>query len=76
MQPRRVRHHHLRESSVTRRNRTWSPRRRRRRAEEVRALAEQMAIEQHKKMMLKIADDYDNLAVGAAIRSIDETKGS
>ena len=48
----------------------------RRRAEESRALAEQMTSEQHKKMMLKIADDYDDLAVRAAIRSIDETKGS
>jgi hypothetical protein len=48
----------------------------RRRAEEARALAEQMASEQHRKMMLKIADDYDDLAVRAATRSIDETKGS
>jgi len=35
-----------------------------------------MSTEQTKKMMLKIADDYDDLAVRAAIRSIDETKGS
>ena len=40
----------------------------RRRAEEARALAEQMASEQHKKMMLKIADDYDKLATRAAAR--------
>jgi hypothetical protein len=48
----------------------------RQRAEEVRVLAEQMNTERTKKMMLKIADDYDQLAVRAAIRSIDETKGS
>ena len=47
-----------------------------RRAEEARAHAKQMSNEQHKKMMLKIAADYDDLAVRAAIRSGDETKGS
>ena len=47
-----------------------------RRAEEARAHAKQMSNEQHKKMMLKIADDYDELAVGAAIRTIDEMKGN
>jgi hypothetical protein len=46
------------------------------RAEEARVLAEQMRDETTKKLMLRIADDYDDLAVGAAIRSIDETKGS
>jgi len=46
------------------------------RAEEVRVLAEQMYTERTKKMMLKIADDYDELAVGAAIRTIDEMKGN
>jgi len=45
------------------------------RAEEVRVLAEQMNTERTKKMMLKIADDYDQLAVRAAMRSIDETMG-
>jgi len=45
-----------------------------RRAEEVRVLAEQMNTERTRKMMLKIADDYDDLAVRAAVRS--ETKGS
>ena len=44
------------------------------RAEEVRVLAEQMNIERTRKLMLKIADDYDDLAVRAAIRS--EMKGS
>jgi hypothetical protein len=42
------------------------------RADEVRVLAEQMNTERTKKMMLKIADEYDELAVRAAIRS--ETK--
>ena len=44
------------------------------RAKEARVLAEQMSSEEHKKAMLKIADDYDELAVRAAKRS--ETKGS
>jgi hypothetical protein len=39
-----------------------------RRAEEVRLLAEQMNTERTKKEMLKIADDYDELAVRAAVR--------
>ena len=46
------------------------------RAEEARAMAEQMCSELSKKMMLKVADDYDGLAVKAAIRSMDETTGS
>ena len=41
----------------------------RRRAEEARVLAEQVTNETAKKMMLKIADDYDKLAVRAAIRA-------
>jgi hypothetical protein len=44
------------------------------RAEEVRVLAEQMNTERTRKLMLRIADDYDDLAVRAAIRS--EMKGS
>jgi hypothetical protein len=48
----------------------------RRRAEESRALAEQMSDETSKKMMLKIADDYEKLAARAAARLIGETKGS
>jgi hypothetical protein len=36
------------------------------RAEEVRVLAEQMNTERTRKLMLKIADDYDELAVSAA----------
>jgi hypothetical protein len=47
-----------------------------RRAEEARVLAKQMSNELHKKTMLKIADDYDGLAVKAAIRFMDETKES
>ena len=46
----------------------------RQRAEEVRVLAEQMNTERTRKLMLKIADDYDDLAVRAAIHS--KTKGS
>jgi hypothetical protein len=46
------------------------------RAEEARVLAERMSNQRTKKMMLKVADDYDQLAVRAAIRSIGETKGS
>ena len=46
------------------------------RAGEARAMAKQMSSELSKKMMLKVADDYDGFAVKAAARSIDETKGS
>jgi hypothetical protein len=45
-----------------------------RRADEARAMAKQMSSELSKKMMFKVADDYDGFAVKAAIRS--ETKGS
>jgi len=45
-----------------------------RRAERARASAQQMSSEQSKKMMLKIADACEFLAVKAAIRS--ETRGS
>ena len=41
------------------------------RAEEARVLAEQMSNELHKEMMLKVADNYDQLAVKAAVRFID-----
>ena len=47
-----------------------------RRAEEARVLADQISGERNKERMLKVADDYDELAVRAAIRSIGETKGS
>jgi hypothetical protein len=46
----------------------------RQRAEESRALAERMSDETSKKMMLRIADDYEKLAARAAARLIDETK--
>jgi hypothetical protein len=46
------------------------------RAEEARVLAEQMSDELHKEMMLKVADNYDQLAVKAALRSIDKRKRS
>jgi hypothetical protein len=39
-------------------------------------LAEQMSNELHKEMMLKVADNYDQLAVKAAVRFIDERKRS
>jgi len=48
----------------------------RRRAEGSHVLAEQMISEHNKKIMLKLADDYDEFVVRAAKRSIDETKGS
>ena len=44
------------------------------RAEEARAMAKRMNSELSKKMMLKVADDYDGLADKAAVRY--ETKGS
>ena len=47
-----------------------------RRAEEARVLAEQTSGERNKERMLKVADDYDELAVRAAIRSIGEAKRS
>ena len=40
----------------------------RQRAEESRVLAEQMSDETSRQMMLRIADDYDKLAVRAAMR--------
>jgi hypothetical protein len=58
----------------------------RQRAEETRAQAKQMSSERSKKMMLKLADDYEDLAASALLhilqkldassRVIDETKGS
>jgi hypothetical protein len=53
------------------------PKRWRRRAQNARVLAERMNDETSKKLMLRIADDYDEIAVRAAtIRATDETKGS
>jgi hypothetical protein len=46
------------------------------RAGEARAMAKQMSGELSKKMMLKVADDYDGLAVKAAVRFINERKRS
>jgi len=46
------------------------------RAEKARVLADQMSNELHKEMMLKVADNYDQLAVKAAVRSINERKRS
>jgi len=46
-----------------------------RRAEESRVMAEQMNDETAKKIMLRIADDYDKLAVGAAARLFGWTVG-
>jgi len=48
----------------------------RQRAQESRVLAEQMSDETSKKMMLKIADDYEKLAARAVARLIGETKRS
>ena len=48
----------------------------RQRAEESRVLAEQMSDETSKKMMLKIADDYEKLAARAVARLTGETKRS
>jgi hypothetical protein len=46
------------------------------RAEEARAMAKQMSSELSKKMMLKVADDYDGLAVKAAARSMTRRRGA
>jgi hypothetical protein len=45
-------------------------------AEEARVVAEQMSDETAKRMMLRIADDYEMLAVRASVRIIGETRGS
>ena len=46
------------------------------RAEVSRILAEQISDETSKKMMLKIADDYEKLAARASARLVGETKAS
>jgi hypothetical protein len=46
------------------------------RAEESRILAELISDETSKKMMLKIADDYEKLAARASARLVGETKAS
>jgi hypothetical protein len=46
----------------------------RQRAKEARAIAEQLTDETAKATMLTIADDYENLAIEAATRVIDESK--
>jgi hypothetical protein len=48
----------------------------RQRAEESRVLSEQMSDETARKMMLRIADDYEILAARAAARVGGETKRS
>ena len=44
------------------------------RAEEARALAEQMGEERTKKIMLRIAEDYGELAIRVLVRTIGETQ--
>ena len=44
------------------------------RVKEARDLAQQIGDETTKKLMLKIADDYADLAVRAAMRAMDEVK--
>jgi hypothetical protein len=46
----------------------------RERAEEARILAEQMHDDLSKKMMLKVAEDYEYLAVRASLRSGEKGK--
>jgi hypothetical protein len=48
----------------------------RQRAEESRATAEQMSDETAKQSMLRVAGDYDKLAVRVAMRVIDQAKRS